>query len=60
MNWLAAALMTVGMCLLLIAIAQTTTWGWGSSRRSALLAPGCVSRRLGRYRGAQRATRWST
>ena len=29
-NWLAATVMTVGMSLLLIGIAQTTTWGWGS------------------------------
>ncbi|MGO9956217.1 MAG: MFS transporter [Solirubrobacteraceae bacterium] len=39
-NWLAAALMTAGMCLVLIAIAQTTTWGWGSPRTLSMLAAG--------------------
>ncbi|MFP5388721.1 MAG: MFS transporter, partial [Thermoleophilia bacterium] len=31
-NWLAAALMTVGLSALLLAISQTTTWGWVSGR----------------------------
>ena len=32
-NWLAAAVMTIGISLLLIGIAQTTTWGWGVPSR---------------------------
>ena len=39
-NWLAAALMTAGICCVLIAIAQTTVWGWGSARTLGLLAIG--------------------
>jgi MFS family permease len=41
-NWLAAALMTAGICLVLIAIAQTTVWGWGGSKTIALLLAGLV------------------
>jgi MFS family permease len=41
-NWLAAALMSIGMCLVLIGIAQTTVWGWGGSKTIALLAAGAV------------------
>jgi EmrB/QacA subfamily drug resistance transporter len=41
-NWLAAALMTVGISCLLIAISETTTWGWGSPKTLALLAIGAV------------------
>jgi EmrB/QacA subfamily drug resistance transporter len=41
-NWLAAVLMTVGFCCVLIAIAQTTTWGWGSAKTLGLLAVGLV------------------
>jgi EmrB/QacA subfamily drug resistance transporter len=39
-NWLAAALMSLGMCCVLIAIAQTTVWGWGDTRTLALFAAG--------------------
>ena len=39
-NWGAAALLTAGMCCVLIAIAQTTAWGWTSIRTLALLAAG--------------------
>jgi EmrB/QacA subfamily drug resistance transporter len=39
-NWIAAAVMTVGMSLLLIGIAQTTTWGWGSGKSLALMIGG--------------------
>jgi len=42
-NWLAAALMSVGICCVLIAIAQTTVWGWGGTRTIALLAAGAVT-----------------
>jgi len=39
-NWVAAAVMTVGLTLVLIAIAQTTVWGWGSVKTLALLIAG--------------------
>lgn len=41
-NWLAAALMSVGMCLILIAISETLTWGWGSFKTIGLIAAGTV------------------
>ena len=39
-NWLAAVVMSVGMSLLLIGIAQTTSWGWGSLKSLALIVGG--------------------
>ena len=39
-NWLAAALLTVGMSTVLLAIAQTTAWGWTSTSTLVLLAVG--------------------
>ena len=39
-NWAAAVLMSAGMCCVLIAIAQTTAWGWGDVRTVALLGGG--------------------
>ena len=39
-NWLAAVLMSVGICCVLIAIAQTTVWGWGDPRTLLLFAAG--------------------
>jgi EmrB/QacA subfamily drug resistance transporter len=39
-NWAAAALMSLGMSCVLIAIAQTTVWGWGDARTVGLLAAG--------------------
>jgi EmrB/QacA subfamily drug resistance transporter len=39
-NWLAAALMSIGMSVVLIAISETTTWGWGSPKTLGLLAVG--------------------
>ena len=39
-NWLAATLMSVGICALLIGIAQTTVWGWGGTRTLALFTVG--------------------
>ncbi len=39
-NWLAAFVMTVGMSLLLIGIAQTSTWGWGSPKSLGLMVGG--------------------
>ncbi len=41
-NWPAAALMSIGISCVLIAIAQTTVWGWGSAKTIALLAAGAV------------------
>jgi EmrB/QacA subfamily drug resistance transporter len=41
-NWLSAVLMSVGMCCVLIAIAQTTVWGWGSLKTLGLIAVGLV------------------
>ena len=39
-NWAAAALLTTGMSVLLLAITQTTVWGWTSPRTLALMAAG--------------------
>jgi EmrB/QacA subfamily drug resistance transporter len=39
-NWAAAALMSAGMSAVLIAIAQTTAWGWTSPRTLVLLGCG--------------------
>jgi len=41
-NWLAAAMMTIGMSAVLLAISQTTAWGWGSPKVFALLAFGLL------------------
>jgi EmrB/QacA subfamily drug resistance transporter len=41
-NWLAATLMSVGMCLVLISISETTTWGWGSPKTLSMLAVGLL------------------
>jgi MFS family permease len=41
-NWSAAGLMSGGMCLLLIGIAQTTVWGWGGTRTLLLFATGLL------------------
>jgi EmrB/QacA subfamily drug resistance transporter len=41
-NWIAAVLMSIGLSMVLIAIAQTTVWGWGDPRTLALLAAGLV------------------
>jgi EmrB/QacA subfamily drug resistance transporter len=35
-NWLAAGLMTVGLSAVLLAISQTTTWGWVSGKTIGL------------------------
>jgi EmrB/QacA subfamily drug resistance transporter len=39
-NWLAGALMTLGISAVLLAISQTTTWGWGSAKTLGLVAVG--------------------
>ncbi|HEY3771641.1 MAG TPA: MFS transporter [Solirubrobacteraceae bacterium] len=41
-NWVAAGLMTAGITMTLIAVSETTTWGWGSARTIGLLAAGLV------------------
>jgi EmrB/QacA subfamily drug resistance transporter len=41
-SWLAAVLMSVGISTLLIAVSQTTAWGWTSSRTVALFVVGIV------------------
>jgi len=41
-NWGAAALMSVGVSAVLIAIAETTVWGWGAPRTIGLFALGVV------------------
>jgi MFS family permease len=41
-NWLAAVLMSAGMTLFLVAISETTAWGWGSARTLLLLAAGAL------------------
>jgi hypothetical protein len=45
-NWLAAVLMTAGLSLVLVAISETSTWGWGSPKTLGVLAAGlalCVA-----------------
>jgi MFS family permease len=39
-NWLAAALMTIGISAVLLAISETTTWGWGGSKTILLMLAG--------------------
>ena len=39
-NWLAAALMAAGFSCVLIAISETTVWGWGSVKTIVLLLAG--------------------
>jgi MFS family permease len=41
-NWLAAALMTIGISIVLLAISETTIWGWGSVKALGLIAIGLV------------------
>ena len=41
-NWLAASLMSIGICAILIAIAQTTVWGWGGWQTWALFSFGAL------------------
>ena len=39
-NWLAATLMSIGICAVLVAIAQTTVWGWVSVKTIGLFLIG--------------------
>jgi len=41
-NWLAAALMTIGLSAVLLAISQTTTWGWVSAKTFGLALVGVL------------------
>jgi EmrB/QacA subfamily drug resistance transporter len=41
-NWLAAALMAAGFTCVLVAISETTVWGWGSPKTIGLLVVGLV------------------
>ena len=39
-NWLSAALMTIGISAVLLAVSETTTWGWGGARTIGLAFAG--------------------
>jgi EmrB/QacA subfamily drug resistance transporter len=39
-NWRAGLLMSLGLSAVLLAISQTSTWGWGSARTLGLIAAG--------------------
>jgi MFS family permease len=41
-NWLAAALMTIGLSTVLVAVSETTTWGWGSAKALGLIVVGLI------------------
>jgi EmrB/QacA subfamily drug resistance transporter len=41
-NWGAAALLSGGLAALLLAVSETTTWGWGSPKTIGLIAIGLV------------------
>jgi EmrB/QacA subfamily drug resistance transporter len=41
-NWGAAALMSIGVSAVLIAVAQTTVWGWGDARTIGVFAFGVI------------------
>ena len=57
-NWTAAALMAVGFSCVLVAISQTTVWGWGSVKTIGLLLVGLCSRcAVGAGRGPFSASR---
>ena len=42
-NWVAAVLMSAGMTLVLVAVSETTVWGWGSAKTLLLLGGGLVA-----------------
>ena len=55
-NWVAASLMSGGMTLVLVAVSETTAWGWGSARTLLVLAAGaalCVAWILVELRSTQ-------
>jgi len=41
-NWLAAALMSVGISTILIAVSETIAWGWGSAKTIGLIIAGAL------------------
>ena len=41
-NWVGAGLMSVGLSAVLLAVNETTSWGWGSSKTLGLMAAGAV------------------
>lgn len=41
-DWLSAALMSSGLVIVLVAVSETTSWGWGSGRVWALVALGSI------------------
>jgi MFS family permease len=41
-NWGAAALMTIGISTVLLAVSETTTWGWGSPKTLGLILVGLI------------------
>jgi EmrB/QacA subfamily drug resistance transporter len=41
-NWGAAFLMTVGLSTVLLAVSETTSWGWGSAKALGLIAAGLL------------------
>ena len=41
-NWPAAALMSLGISTFLLAISETTVWGWGAARTLGLLIAGLI------------------
>src|SRR6202161_3657963 len=41
-NWLAATLMTLGISAVLLAISETTLWGWGSEKTIGLIVVGLL------------------
>jgi EmrB/QacA subfamily drug resistance transporter len=41
-NWIAALLLGAGLSTVLIAVSQTSAWGWGSPRTLGLIAAGLV------------------
>jgi EmrB/QacA subfamily drug resistance transporter len=41
-NWVSALLMTIGVSLALLAVSETTSWGWGSPKTLGMLAAGLV------------------
>jgi EmrB/QacA subfamily drug resistance transporter len=41
-NWLAAGLMSVGISACLLAVSETTVWGWGSARTLGLFTFGAL------------------
>ena len=41
-NWLAAALMSAGLVIVLVTVSRTTAWGWGSGRTLVGLALGLL------------------